>query len=47
MKPKLNFINARLDGIKKSNLYRNLLDNKVSGPYIFMKGRKTCQLVIQ
>ena len=44
MKPKLNFINARLDGIKKSNLYRNLLDNKVSGPYIFIKGKKLVNL---
>ena len=44
MKPKLNFTNARLDGIKKSNLYRNLVDNKVSGPYIFMKGKKLVNL---
>lgn len=44
MKPKLNFINARLDGIKKSNLYRNLVDNKVSGPYIFIKGKKLVNL---
>lgn len=44
MKPKFSFINARLDGIKKSNLYRNLLDNKVSGPYIFIKGKKLVNL---
>lgn len=44
MKPKFNFINARLAGIKKSNLYRNLLDNKVSGPYIFIKGKKLVNL---
>lgn len=44
MKPRFNFINARLAGIKKSNLYRNLLDNKVSGPYIFIKGKKLVNL---
>ena len=44
MKPKFNFINARLVWIKRSNLYRNLLDNKVSGPYIFIKGKKLVNL---
>ncbi len=44
MKPKFNFINTRLAGIKRSNLYRNLLDNKVSGPYIFIKGKKLVNL---
>ncbi|MGI0102219.1 MAG: aminotransferase class I/II-fold pyridoxal phosphate-dependent enzyme [Nitrosotalea sp.] len=44
MKPRFNFINSRLEGIKKSNLYRNLFDNKVSGPYIFIKGKKLVNL---
>ncbi len=30
--------------IKRSNLYRNLLYNKVSGPYIFIKGKKLVNL---
>jgi glycine C-acetyltransferase len=44
LKPKFNFINTRLAGIKRSNLYRNLLDNKISGPYIFIKGKKLVNL---
>jgi glycine C-acetyltransferase len=44
LKPKFNFINAKLAGIKRSDLYRNLFDNKVSGPYIFIKGKKCVNL---
>src|SRR5579872_4784361 len=37
--PKFNFIHTRLQDIKKANLYRNLRDSKVSGPYVTI-GRK-------
>ncbi|MDE1867273.1 MAG: pyridoxal phosphate-dependent aminotransferase family protein [Thaumarchaeota archaeon] len=44
MKPKFNFINARLDGIRKSNLYRNLHDSRVLGPYVIIKRKKLVNL---
>ncbi len=44
MKPKFNFINAKLAGLKKSNLYRSLHDSKASGAYIFIKGKKLVNL---
>lgn len=44
MKPKFNFINTRLSRIKKTHLYRKLLDNKVSGPYITIQGKKLINL---
>lgn len=34
MKPRFNFARNRLDKIRKASLYRSLVDNKVSGPYI-------------
>ncbi|MGI0047788.1 MAG: aminotransferase class I/II-fold pyridoxal phosphate-dependent enzyme [Nitrosotalea sp.] len=44
MKPKFDFIHARLSEIKKANLYRNLSYNKVSGPHIIIERKKLVNL---
>ena len=44
MKPRTDFISERLRQIKKANLYRRLVDNKVSGPYITIQGKKLINL---
>ncbi len=44
MKPRTSFINERLSQIKKANLYRTLVYNKVSGPYITIQGKKLVNL---
>ncbi len=44
MKPRFNFINTRLAQIKKAHLYRKLLDNKISGPYITIQKKKLANL---
>ena len=44
MKSKDKFILERLDQIKKANLYRKLVDNKISGPYITINGKKLFNL---
>ncbi|MFZ0184618.1 MAG: pyridoxal phosphate-dependent aminotransferase family protein, partial [Nitrosotalea sp.] len=44
MKPKDKFILEKLDQIKKANLYRKLVDNKISGPYITINGKKLFNL---
>ena len=44
MKPRTDFIKDRLRQIKKANLYRRLVDNKVSGPYITIQGKKLVNL---
>ncbi|MDE1877677.1 MAG: pyridoxal phosphate-dependent aminotransferase family protein [Thaumarchaeota archaeon] len=44
MKPRTSFISKRLEQIKKANLYRTLVYNKVSGPYITIKGKKLINL---
>ncbi|MDE1726733.1 MAG: aminotransferase class I/II-fold pyridoxal phosphate-dependent enzyme [Thaumarchaeota archaeon] len=43
MKPKFNFINARLGRIR-SNLYRSLHDARVLGPYVIIKRKKLVNL---
>ncbi|MDE1831480.1 MAG: pyridoxal phosphate-dependent aminotransferase family protein [Thaumarchaeota archaeon] len=44
MKLRTSFISKRLEQIKKANLYRTLVYNKVSGPYITIKGKKLINL---
>ncbi|HJT09712.1 MAG TPA: pyridoxal phosphate-dependent aminotransferase family protein [Candidatus Nitrosotalea sp.] len=44
MKPKFNFIHTRLQDIKKANLYRNLRDSKVSGPYVTIERKRLVNL---
>lgn len=44
MKPKTHFIIDRLEQIKKANLYRTLVYNKISGPYITIHGKKMFNL---
>ncbi len=44
MKPRTRFINERLGQIKKANLYRTLVYNKVSGPYITIQGKRLVNL---
>lgn len=44
MKPKFNFINSRIAKIKKASLYRTLIYNKLSGPYIIIKKKKLINL---
>ena len=44
MKPKTNFIKEKLYQIKKANLYRTLVYNKISGPYITIQGKKLVNL---
>lgn len=44
MKPRTRFINERLRQIKKANLYRTLVYNKVSGPYITIQGKRLVNL---
>lgn len=44
MKPKFDFIHAKLAEIKKANLYRTLVHNKVSGPYITIDRKKLANL---
>jgi len=44
LKPRTSFINERLGQIKKTNLYRTLVYNKVSGQYITIQGKKLINL---
>ena len=44
MKPKDKFILEKLEQIKKANLYRTLVYNKISGPYITINGKKLYNL---
>lgn len=44
MKPKTDFIKEKLEQIKKADLYRTLVYNKVSGPYIISHGKKFVNL---
>ncbi|MGI0060017.1 MAG: aminotransferase class I/II-fold pyridoxal phosphate-dependent enzyme, partial [Nitrosotalea sp.] len=44
MKPRTRFINERLRQIKKANLYRTLVYNKVSGPHITIQGKRLVNL---
>jgi glycine C-acetyltransferase len=44
LKPKTNFISEKLEQIKKANLYRTLVYNKISGPYITINGKKLFNL---
>lgn len=44
MKPRFHFINARLHEIKKGDLYRRLVLNKVSGPYILVGKKRLVNL---
>ncbi|MDE1814360.1 MAG: pyridoxal phosphate-dependent aminotransferase family protein [Thaumarchaeota archaeon] len=44
MKSRTGFISERLRQIKKANLYRTLVYNKVSGPYITIQGKKLINL---
>lgn len=44
MKPKLNFISNQLEKIKKENLYRQLRQGKVNGPFIVIKKKKLLNL---
>ena len=44
MKPKTSFISEKLEQIKKANLYRSLVYNKISGPYITINGKKLFNL---
>jgi glycine C-acetyltransferase len=44
LKPRDKFILEKLDQIKKANLYRTLVYNKISGPYITINGKKLFNL---
>jgi glycine C-acetyltransferase len=44
LKPKTSFIKERLGQIKKANLYRTLVSNKITGPYITIQGKKLVNL---
>ncbi|MDE1861554.1 MAG: 8-amino-7-oxononanoate synthase [Thaumarchaeota archaeon] len=44
MKPKFKFVDSRLSKIRRANLYRRLLDSRVSGPYITIGGRRLANL---
>ena len=44
MKYKFSFINTRLLKIRRTHLYRKLVSNRVSGPYIIIKGEKLINL---
>ena len=44
MKPKTSFISEKLEQIKKANLYRSPVYNKISGPYITINGKKLFNL---
>ncbi|MDE1770546.1 MAG: pyridoxal phosphate-dependent aminotransferase family protein [Thaumarchaeota archaeon] len=44
MKPKTDFIKEKLRKIKKANLYRTLVYNKILGPYITIQGKKLVNL---
>ena len=44
MKPKTDFIKEKLRQIRKANLYRTLVYNKISGPYITIQGKKLVNL---
>ncbi|MHB8601509.1 MAG: aminotransferase class I/II-fold pyridoxal phosphate-dependent enzyme [Nitrosotalea sp.] len=44
MKPRTNFIKDKLKQIKSANLYRTLVYNKISGPYITIQGKKLVNL---
>ncbi len=40
MKPKLNYVNIKLNNIKKNNLYRKMYDVTLDGPYITINSKK-------
>jgi glycine C-acetyltransferase len=44
LKPKTSFILDKLEQIKKANLYRTLVYNKISGPHIIINGKKLLNL---
>ncbi len=44
MKPRTDFIKEKLKQIKSANLYRTLIYNKISGPYITIQGKKLINL---
>jgi glycine C-acetyltransferase len=44
LKPRTNFIKEKLEQIKKENLYRTLIDSKISGPFITIQGKKLVNL---
>ncbi|MDE1829865.1 MAG: 8-amino-7-oxononanoate synthase [Thaumarchaeota archaeon] len=44
MKPKFGFIRARLQDIKKADLYRRLVLNRVAGPYIIVGKKRLVNL---
>jgi len=44
LKPKTDFIKEKLHQIRKANLYRTLVYNKISGPYITIQGKKLVNL---
>ncbi len=44
MKPKFEFVRSRLRDIKKENLYRNLRDSRISGPYITVGKKRLVNL---
>jgi glycine C-acetyltransferase len=44
LKPKLAFINNQLEKIRKANLYRELRNGKVAGPFITIKKKKLINL---
>jgi glycine C-acetyltransferase len=44
LKPRTDFIKEKLKQIKSANLYRTLIYNKISGPYITIQGKKLINL---
>ena len=44
MKHKFSFINTRLHKIRRANLYRKLVSNRVSGPHIIIRGKRLINL---
>ena len=44
MKPKLAFVNKQLEKISKANLYRELRDVRINGPYLIINNKKLINL---
>jgi len=44
LKHKFSFINTRLHKIRRANLYRKLVSNRVSGPHIIIRGKRLINL---
>jgi glycine C-acetyltransferase len=44
LKPRTDFIKEKLRQIKSANLYRTLVYNKISGPYVTIQGKKLVNL---